>query len=140
MNTGLKWKLAVGFLLVFLAGLTTGSFAWKWHGHPWGPPPGELGQRLNERLRHELRLTPAQAAKIAPIIEQSAKKLEAIRVESAQRVRQTFVETHRQIAPQLTPEQRTKLAAMEERHRHWRDRHRNFREPPPSPPEESPVP
>ena len=138
MSTGLKWKLAVGFLLVFLAGATTGSFAWRWHRHPWGPPGSDaLAQHMNERLRHELGLTPEQSAKIAPIIEQDARKLQTIRVESGRRVRQIFTEMHLQISPELTPEQRKKLADMEERHRR-RERHRGFFRPPP--PEQSPTP
>ena len=141
MMTGLKWKLTLGFLLVFLAGVATGSFVWHWHPHRGGRPRGgasALAEHINERLRHELGLTAEQSAKIAPIIGQSAKKLEAIRVESARRVRQTFTETNLQISPELTPEQRKKLAAMEERHRHWRDRHRGLRKPPPPPPGSSP--
>jgi Spy/CpxP family protein refolding chaperone len=138
MSNGLKWKLAVGFLLVFFAGAATGSFAWKWHRRPWGPPQaGVLAERINDRLRHELDLTPAQSAKIAPLIEQSAKKLETIRRESARRVRQTLAETHQQISPELTPEQRKKLAAIEEKHRRHQGRHHGF----PGPqPEESPSP
>jgi Spy/CpxP family protein refolding chaperone len=142
MSTGLKWKLAVGFLLVFLAGVTTGSVAWNWHRHARffdHSRSGPLADRMNERLRHELGLTSEQSAKIAPMIEQSAKKLETIRRESARRVRQTLTETHLQISPDLTPEQRKKLAAIEEKHRRRGDRHRGFSKPPP-PPEESPVP
>ncbi len=140
MSAGLKWKLAVGFFLVFLAGVATGSFGWKWHERHWSPPsPPAFAQHVNERLRRELDLTSEQSAKIAPIVEQSAGKLEAIRVESGRRVRQTFTEMHLQILPQLTPEQRKKLAAIEEEHRRRRSHHPNFRGPPP-PPEESPAP
>jgi Spy/CpxP family protein refolding chaperone len=140
MSAALKWKLVIGFLLVFLAGLTTGSLAWNWHRRPWGPPrSGALAQHMTERLRRELALTPDQSAKIAPIIEQSAKKLQTIRVESAQRVRQTLRETHLQISPELTPEQRKKLAAIEEKHRHRREHHRGLWGSPP-PPEQSPTP
>jgi Spy/CpxP family protein refolding chaperone len=140
MSDGLKWKLAIGFLLVFFAGVATGSFVWKWHERPWGPPrAGALAERINDRLRHELDLTPEQSAKIAPIIEQSAKKLEAIRLESARRVHQTFTETHEQISPNLTPEQRKKLAAIEEMHRQ-RGRRHGFAGPPPPPPEDSTAP
>lgn len=139
MSNGLKWKLVVGFLLVFLAGIATGSFVWKWHERPWPPRAGALAERINDRLRHELNLTPEQSAKIAPIIEQSAKKLETIRLESARRVHQTFTETHLQISPNLTPEQRKKLAELQEKHRSGWDHHRGLFRPPP-PPEESPVP
>ena len=31
MSSRLKWKLALGFLLVFLAGATVGSLAGNWH-------------------------------------------------------------------------------------------------------------
>lgn len=141
MSAALKWKLALGFFLVFLAGVATGSFAWKWHKRHWSsPPPSAFAQHMSERLRRKLDLTPEQSAKIAPIVEKSAGQLEAIRVESARRVRQTFTEMHLQMSPELTPAQRKKLAAMEERHRRWRGHHRGFREPPPPPPEESPAP
>jgi Spy/CpxP family protein refolding chaperone len=137
MMSGLKWKLAIGFLLVFLAGVATGSFVWKWQKHPWhGRRADALAEHINERLRHELDLTPAQAAKIAPIVEESAKKLETIRRESARRVRQTFTDTNLKISPELTPEQRKKLAAMDEHHRRWRHRHRGDARAP----EESPHP
>ncbi len=142
MSTGLKWNLAVGFLLVFLAGVTTGTVAWHWHRPAWSlehSRSGAIAHRMNERLRHELGLTPEQSSKIAPIIDQSAKKLQTIRMESAHRVRQTLTEAHLQISPDLTPEQRTKLAAIEEKHRHRRDRRRGFSNPPPAP-EESPAP
>jgi Spy/CpxP family protein refolding chaperone len=139
MSTALKWKLAAGFFLVFLAGATMGALAWSWHERQLflGPPrSGALVHRIGERLRTQLALTPEQSAKIAPIIEQSASKLETIRIETARRVRQTLTEANLQISPELTPEQRTKLSKMEQKHR-GRARHRGF---PPSPPEESPTP
>ncbi len=141
MTTALKWKLAGGFLLVFLAGAVMGSLAGNWLGHGlfFGPPRrGALAQHMSERLRNELNLTSEQSAKIAPIIKQAASKLEAIRTDAGHRVHQTLTETNLQISPELTPEQRTKLAALEERHRKRQGRHRGFRnarppEPPPNP-------
>ena len=47
-------------------------------------------------------------------------------METGRRVRQTFIETHQEISPHLTPEQRTKLAAMEERHRRREGRSSRF--------------
>ena len=145
MSSALKWKLALGFFLVFLAGATVGSLAGNWGRHSFhfrSAHAGEIAQRMTERFRTELSLTPEQTAKIAPIIEANARKLEAIRMETGRRVRQTFVETHQEISPHLTPEQRTKLAAMEERHRRREGRrHRDFREAPsPATAESSPAP
>lgn len=134
MSAALKWKLALGFFLVFLAGATVGSLAGNWHRRPFpfGPQrSGELARRMTERLRTELGLTPEQTAKIAPVIEKNAAKLETIRSDTARRVRQTLTETNLQISPELTSEQRTKLAAMEERHRRRQERRRGFRRPPP---------
>jgi Spy/CpxP family protein refolding chaperone len=144
MSVALRWKLALGFFLVFLAGATVGSLAGNWHRRPFplGPPQsGALAQRMTERLRTQLALTPDQTAKIAPIIEQNTARLETIRVETAHRVRQILMETHLQISPELTPEQRTKLAAMEERRRRRQARHRGFfKPPPPRPSEQSATP
>ena len=144
MSSALKWKLALGFFLVFLAGATVGSLVGNWHRRPLhlGPPrSGAVAKRMTEHLRTKLELTPEQLAKIKPIIEQNANKLETIRVETAQRVRQTFRETDLQISPELTPQQRSKLAAMEERHWRRHERRRGFRKPElPPPPEVTPSP
>jgi Spy/CpxP family protein refolding chaperone len=141
MNASLKWKLALGFLLVFLAGVTVGFFVSARYGRPFhfGPREGALAQRMMERLRSELALTPEQTARIKPIIEQNAAKLESIRGETGRRVREIFKQTHEEISPQLTPEQQKKLVAMEERHRRRRERHRGFR-PPPPPEQAAPTP
>ncbi len=121
MNNGLKWKLAVAFLLVLVAGVMTGGLLCAHHMHRFmlGPPrSGEVAVRMREHLRRALDLTPEQATKISPIIDATAAKLEAIRVETAQRVRDAMEESHRAMAPQLTPEQQKKLQALEEKHRH----------------------
>ena len=119
MNPVLKWKLIAGFLLVFIAGGLTGGFIGATHArhlfrafHSHGLP-----DRIRDRLERQLDLTPEQSAKITPIIDDTAKKLEEIRTESARRVRATLEESHRQIAPQLTPEQRKKLEEVERKHR-----------------------
>jgi gas vesicle protein len=128
MSTALKWKLIAGFLLVFVAGGLTGGFIGAHHARNFflGPPHSHgLPERMRERLRRQLELTPDQVSKISPIIDQTSSKLEAIRIETAQRVRATLEESHRQIAPQLTPEQREKLEKMEQMHKK-RMRHHGF--------------
>lgn len=141
MNNALKWKLAFAFLLVFVAGVTTGGLLGTLHvrRHFLGPPhSGEVGDRMREHLRRALDLTPEQAAKIAPIVDATSAKLEAIRVETAQRVRNAMEESERQISPELTPEQQEKLHKMKMQH-HKIMVHHGFT-PPPPPDSPSPSP
>jgi len=121
MNRALKWKLIAGFVLVFLAGGMTGAFiaASQTHHLFFGPYRGAISDRIRHRLSAQLRLTDEQMAKISPIIDKTATQLETIRTETARRVHETFAEAHREIAADLTPEQRSKLQAIEERHRRW---------------------
>jgi len=140
MNGSLKWKLAFAFLLVFVAGVTTGGLLSSLHmrRHFLGPPhSGEVGSRMREHLRRALDLTPEQADKIAPIVDATSAKLEAIRVETAQRVRSAMEESEKQIAPQLTPEQQEKLQKLKLEH-HRVLMHHGFNPPPPDGPPPSP--
>jgi Spy/CpxP family protein refolding chaperone len=140
MNNGLKWKLAIAFLLVFVAGVTTGGLLGTLHvrRHFLGPPhSGEMGDRMREHLRRALDLTPEQATKIAPIVDATSAKLEAIRVETAQRVRNAMEESERQISPELTPEQQAKLHQLKMQH-HKIMMHHGFTPPPPDGPPPSP--
>ena len=140
MNGALKWKLAFAFLLVFVAGVTTGGLlsTLRVQHRFLGPPhSGAVGDRMREHLRRALDLTSEQETKIAPIVDATSVKLEAIRVETAQRVRHAMEESEQQIAPELTPEQQKKLQTM--KHEHQRIMmHHGFMPPPPPPPEGSP--
>jgi len=126
MNSTLKWKLIVGFVLVFLAGGATGVFVsattanyfFGAHHH------GFAAQAMKSRLQRQLRLTDEQMAKISPIIEKTGAQLEQIRGDTGRRVRDIIAESHREIAPLLTPEQQQRLKQMEERHRRWFQQHR----------------
>lgn len=131
MNRALQWKLIAGFILVFVAGGITGAFLGGLHArHLFFEfhRPEQIGARMKERLRVELNLTPEQVAKISPIIDKTAAQLRDIRRETGRRVHETIAEAHRQMAANLTDEQRQKLQQIEERHRRWR--HRGFHEPP----------
>lgn len=127
MNEVLKWKLVAGFLLVFVAGGIAGAalgglyvrhLLFEFHH------PRLVGVRIKERLRTELSLTPEQVAKVSPIIDKEAAQLQEVRRDTGRRVREIVKDAHRQIAANLTDEQRQKLQQMEERHR--RGRHRRF--------------
>jgi Spy/CpxP family protein refolding chaperone len=139
MNSALKWKLAFAFLLVFVAGVMTGFFGGLHMRHLFLGPPhsGEMPGRMREHLRHTLDLTPEQESKISPIIDATSAKLEEIRVETAQRVRQAMEESEQQILPQLTPEQQKKLKKLKEEH-HKILMHHGFTPPQPDGPPPSP--
>jgi Spy/CpxP family protein refolding chaperone len=131
MNRALQWKLIVGFILVFVAGGITGAFfggVYAQHHFFRLHHPQLIGSRMKERLRAELNLTPEQIAKISPIIDKAAVQLREIRRDTARRVHETIGEAHRQMAVNLTDEQRQKLQQIEERHRRWR--HHRLHEPP----------
>lgn len=131
MNRALQWKLIAGFILVFIAGGISGAFLgalYAQHHFLEFHRPELIGARMKERLRAELKLTPEQVAKISPIIDKTAVQLREIRRDTARRVHETIADAHRQMAVNLTDEQRQKLQQIEERHRRWR--HRGFHESP----------
>ena len=126
MNQVLKWKLIAGFIIVFVAGAITGAalgglytrhLFFEFHH------PQMIGERMKEQFRSELHLTPEQVAKISPIIDKTAADLQQVRNDTARRVREIWMESHRQLAANLTDEQRQKLQQMKERHHRWRHQH-----------------
>jgi Spy/CpxP family protein refolding chaperone len=135
MNRALQWKLVAGFVLVFLAGGVTGAFVGMAQARNkffQTPHRAFLKERMGDRLRKQLNLTPEQVQKISPIVDKASTDLETIRTETTRRVHETMAQAHRDMAVNLTDEQRTKLQEMESRHRGRRmlfhERH-----PPPSP-------
>jgi Spy/CpxP family protein refolding chaperone len=137
MNQVLKWKLIAGFLLVFVAGGIAGAALGGFYArHLFFEfhHPRLVGARMKERLRTELSLTPEQVAKISPIVDKTAARLQAIRRDTGRRVHEIMADAHKEIAANLTDEQRQKLQQIEERHRRWRHRHGPHDFAPESPP------
>ncbi|MDQ6808784.1 MAG: hypothetical protein M3Z64_05085 [Verrucomicrobiota bacterium] len=128
MNSSLKWRLAAGVLIVFLAGLATGVFATAWHiqHHVAGARADVIAQRMRRHLTNRLGLTTDQLAKISPVIDQTAHRLDEIRAESGRRVAETMEQSRRDMAPNLTPEQLASFDQMRERRRHGMRRGRAF--------------
>ena len=139
MNSALKWKLVAGFVLVFVAGGIAGTALGGFYArHLFFEihRPGRVADRMKERFRSELSLTPEQVAKVSPIVDRTATQLQEIRRDTGRRVHEIITEAHKEIAVNLTDEQRQKLQQIEEQHRRWRHRHRphGFAPgPPPSP-------
>jgi Spy/CpxP family protein refolding chaperone len=131
MNTSLRWKLIVAFLLVFLAGAAVGFFGAVHLHHPFHrEQANSIAEHMKEHLRAELKLTPQQVEQISPIVDQATSNLDAKREQTGREVRAIFEDMHKRIAPLLTPEQQQRLAEMEQRHRQIMHR-RGFQPPPP---------
>jgi Spy/CpxP family protein refolding chaperone len=123
MNRALQWKLITGFLLVFIAGGMTGAFFGEMHARrlffEFHHNPGVMSSRMRDRLRRELNLTPEQVAKISPIIDKTAAQLADVRRDTGRRVHEIILEAHREMAANLTEDQRLKLQEIESRQRRW---------------------
>jgi Spy/CpxP family protein refolding chaperone len=135
MNNSLRWKLILAFVLVFLAGAACGFFG-AFHAHYFFArmDPGSMAQHIKQRLRAELKLTPEQMQQISPIIDHAASQLKTRREQTMRDIHEIFEQTHREMQPFLTPEQRTKLQELEKRHRYLLHRHGLMGPgPPPSP-------
>ena len=137
MNGALKWKLIAGFVLVFIVGGIAGAALGGWYARNLFfevHRPERVADRMKERLRAELKLTPEQVAKVSPIVDKTAAQLQEIRRDTGRRVHEIMTEAHKEIAANLTDEQRQKLQQIEERHRGWRHRHGHHESAPESPP------
>jgi hypothetical protein len=117
MNASLKGKLVAGFILAFLAGAATGAFftfheGRQWHGS-FGRHPHSVAERMRDRVKSQLDLTPEQMAKVAPVLDRAVNELQQIRSETGAKVRQVMSETDQSLKPLLSDEQREKLARIE---------------------------
>ena len=121
-----KRKLGVYVLAIFLAGGGSGALiAWKLCPRlPVAPaPPAEIGARLRARFQSRLDLTPDQAQKIDPMIDQAMRRVEAIRQETASHVFANVSNLDAQVRAVLTPEQKVRFEELErERREHLRQK------------------
>ena len=130
MNSRSRWLTAAALVVIFLAGAVTGWLVGLSMRHPHFRPPrrDDMVAQMRARLARDLSLTPQQSEKIDPLITRSAQELDRIRRESDERVVKIMEEMHAKLAGELTPEQVTKLAAMNERRRAIMREHREPRD------------
>jgi Spy/CpxP family protein refolding chaperone len=122
MNALGKWKLGLYVLAIFLAGGGSGALiAWQVSRRtPVAPlPPAEIGARLRARFQSRLELTPDQAKKIDPMIDQAMRQVEAIRKETASRVFANVSKLHEQVLTVLTTQQKAKFEELERERRNY---------------------
>ena len=115
-----KWKLALYVLAIFLAGGGTGGLVtWRMCQARAATPltPAEIGARLRARFQARLDLTPEQAQKIDPMIDQAMRQVEIIRGETASHVFANVSNLHEQVLLVLTPEQKAKFEQLDRERR-----------------------
>jgi Spy/CpxP family protein refolding chaperone len=118
MTASFKGKLIAGFVLAFLAGGAAGVFFTFHQARHWradfGRHPHSLTERMRDRIKGQLDLTPQQLAKIEPILDRAAKELQEIRAETGAKVRQVMAETNHALQPELTEPQRARLEKIQQ--------------------------
>ena len=73
----------------------------------------EIAVKIQEKLKASLELTPAQLDKFKPLIVKAAGKLESSHRDCLDRISAALDTLHAQIMPELTPDQKLKMAALE---------------------------
>jgi Spy/CpxP family protein refolding chaperone len=120
------WLVILAFLGVFVAGLLSGALVGARYSRQIFPRNRMMGQNfgaaLLERYNEQLALTPEQAAKIRPIVEQAQTEVQRQRRENVQEMTKTMDAMHAQISEVLTPEQRVKMEELRKRFRERSER------------------
>ena len=142
------WQIWLVLALIFAAGGVSGGLV-AYHvaernAHRGLRPPEVWGPRFYEAVARDLNLTPAQRQRIRPIVHENIESLVKLRQQSMRTARDTVVQMEKEIAAELTPEQRKRYQELLERRREaFRERmeHKGFtphgrphgEKPPPAP-------
>ena len=136
MSEPRKSRLVAGVViaLVFVAGVVAGIFLhhgmlWR-HGPPGfavgGPPPGRppgMKGWMLKRLDRDLKLTPAQHARIDSVLTRREADLRTLMTETRPRFASIAARTRTEIQVVLTPSQQEEFAKItqriEGRREHW---------------------
>ena len=106
------WKMILGLLAIFVAGVGTGGVGTIVVLHRVFTKPVVSRNWADARLRDletRLKLTPEQKERIKPIAERTADRFRAIGGEAFEKILVTARETHEEIGKELTPEQQAEF-------------------------------
>jgi Spy/CpxP family protein refolding chaperone len=126
MNGLTRTKVIAYLAVIFVAGGVTGAVLVRNdRDHPSRPSPEKFCRKVRDRLQSELSLTPAQVAKLDPLLEKQARRMEEIRTQTVQQLNELIRTSNLEIADvlNLSPEQRSKLDAMEKKRQEFMGKH-----------------
>jgi Spy/CpxP family protein refolding chaperone len=116
MNNLSKWKICSYLAAIFLAGAVAGGFVGLKAGARMmfrPPKPEVMTERVYDELQSRLNLTPEQAKKIKPLINDSIIRFQTIvRAD----ISTAFSNSIALISAELTPEQRVKFSELQKEH------------------------
>ncbi len=113
MSKPSKWRIGLYLTGLFLAGAVTGAVLTAFAGRELflrAMSQDAMARHWRRELEKRLSLTPEQSARIAPVINEA---LDALRVTVGDQMQTTLSNCNARIAVELTPEQRTRFAAIE---------------------------
>jgi hypothetical protein len=102
------WKMIIGLMAIFGAGVGTGGVGTILLLQRIFSKPLATQRWADDKLAdldRKLKLSPEQKAKIRPIIVTAAERLKAIGGEASDQIIVTAVQAHADVAKELTPEQ-----------------------------------
>jgi hypothetical protein len=114
MSLPRHWKIVLGLLIVFVAGLAIGSAATVGviqRAYRQRMDPGTWTPRTMAWLDRDVQISSSQAAQVRPIVENSMQEINELRLEANQRRKQIFGELFGKISKYLTEPQRARLEA-----------------------------
>lgn len=133
-----KFAKVLAGLVLFASGAVVGFFGSRLLGDR-GPltllrgDPRHFTEMILHRLSGDLDLTEAQREKLRPMIMDTARKIDAIRLEQEPKIRALIDKGKEDTKALLTPEQREKFTAIMERLEARRKAMERFGPPPPPP-------
>jgi len=136
MNHLTRTKVVSYLAVIFIAGSVTGAVI-GWNGaqnrRMKPPSPRNFCERVREKLRTELNLSPAQVEKLDPLLERQARQVEEIHGRTVQQVNEVIRSFNTEIADvlNLSEAQRQKLSEMEKRRQEFDAKRRGRGSPPP---------
>jgi hypothetical protein len=117
-----KTKLAVGVIFVFLVGVLVGSLGMGMYlkqkfkrFEPGGPPPHKRHDLILKRLSRDLDLTQTQRVEIKKILEESEKKISAIRDQFMPKIEEISDQSFAAMKEKLNADQQKKLEQIKEK-------------------------